>query len=821
MSEPASITHQNTTKLKRRKAKRKRPAGSRYLWYSGWELSPFDFKQIVCSVPKMKWRLALRCHKGEVTLPFAKYDKRQSRWPMRKKPADFPQTRRAQQTLPKWFPTATSITTSHLLSTSSIAMLKILDPRHLLASSSPTDSMTDTSHHEDDRRLDNAGSPEGTETREPLHTEGSLRSGLVAAAVHPPPFVTTAHVGGAMSAASDTTPGSPSLSGHVEAPQDLPHEPPIRLPPAVDQVIGNRDLLCHIFSNFLPVDAGPQLLGPTERRMLGRLAVTCPAFANPALDCLWRCLASLVPLIRLIPTVQCIDGVYYIADVSSSSPEVNHSSLGPLKNYAKRVRVIEVAEVTLSRNTATIDATVYLLLSQALGRTALLPGLVSITLDFIYPGFPLHSLPLLFPGTAAHPALTHVSISGPAFNAKVFQRIGLPLLASRTMETLKHLEISWHPSTTGVQGVDDKFWENVVVFKHLKSLRIYLPTCEVPKPFLCVLGKRVVSLQNLTLDVRLPTARILSPRSPSSSAVVLRPKKKKGRQLVDSTSRDTVEALPDESVWSIDSNLFPNLRYLSISNRNDTNVFLCQSIPSVATNITHLVLYVNETIMSTLSATVEHLEKCCSLQKLELQERAVASSIVGTETRISLSHTLHPFLSQLTLDELVINVSAFRDPVEFTNDTDTAEDLLSRIFVAASGLQEVPKPLQSLTLPRKWGTSQIPLKALVTASQHAPDLQNLTISIDSSPSCLPAITSKPLIPRPSALRHLQVRDYRDVNRFPFTARDYKSISEYLDECFPDLVRVGVVSTALGDREAWDFINYFRQLLQDKRRQRSS
>ncbi|KAF6757911.1 hypothetical protein DFP72DRAFT_889368 [Ephemerocybe angulata] len=49
MSE-AAITHQGTTSVKRHTDKRK----SRYLWYSGWELSPFDFKQVVCSVPEMK-----------------------------------------------------------------------------------------------------------------------------------------------------------------------------------------------------------------------------------------------------------------------------------------------------------------------------------------------------------------------------------------------------------------------------------------------------------------------------------------------------------------------------------------------------------------------------------------------------------------------------------------------------------------------------------------------------------------------------------------------------------------------------------------------
>ncbi|KAF5320527.1 hypothetical protein D9611_010801 [Ephemerocybe angulata] len=49
MSE-AAITHQGTASVKRHTDKRK----SRYLWYSGWELSPFDFKQVVCSVPEMK-----------------------------------------------------------------------------------------------------------------------------------------------------------------------------------------------------------------------------------------------------------------------------------------------------------------------------------------------------------------------------------------------------------------------------------------------------------------------------------------------------------------------------------------------------------------------------------------------------------------------------------------------------------------------------------------------------------------------------------------------------------------------------------------------
>lgn len=48
----------------------------------------------------------------------------------------------------------------------------------------------------------------------------------------------------------------------------------------------------------------------TSRRNLLWVALTCKAFLEPALDCLWRFLDSLFPLLKLLPSFTQSDGTY-------------------------------------------------------------------------------------------------------------------------------------------------------------------------------------------------------------------------------------------------------------------------------------------------------------------------------------------------------------------------------------------------------------------------------------------------------------------------------------------------------------------------------
>lgn len=46
------------------------------------------------------------------------------------------------------------------------------------------------------------------------------------------------------------------------------------------------------------------------RMELRKLATVCKSFKDPALDLLWSCLDSLLPLIRVLPNLKMIENAY-------------------------------------------------------------------------------------------------------------------------------------------------------------------------------------------------------------------------------------------------------------------------------------------------------------------------------------------------------------------------------------------------------------------------------------------------------------------------------------------------------------------------------
>ena len=71
---------------------------------------------------------------------------------------------------------------------------------------------------------------------------------------------------------------------------------------AKDSFLRNPDLMAETFS-YLQVknDTG-------NRRCLLNVALTCKGFVDLALDVLWEALNSLVPLLKLLPALQVVDG---------------------------------------------------------------------------------------------------------------------------------------------------------------------------------------------------------------------------------------------------------------------------------------------------------------------------------------------------------------------------------------------------------------------------------------------------------------------------------------------------------------------------------
>jgi hypothetical protein len=106
---------------------------------------------------------------------------------------------------------------------------------------------------------------------------------------------------------------SPSHSGQDHGEGDVSAAPvndaPVPSPPTPrEEVLSNRDILAVVFEAFLPITGGPP--DKATRAFLRDLALLCRSFSEPALDCLWRELHSLVPLIRLLDSAVVVDGAY-------------------------------------------------------------------------------------------------------------------------------------------------------------------------------------------------------------------------------------------------------------------------------------------------------------------------------------------------------------------------------------------------------------------------------------------------------------------------------------------------------------------------------
>ena len=82
------------------------------------------------------------------------------------------------------------------------------------------------------------------------------------------------------------------------------------LPPSPkDLLIASHDVLVLIFKLFIapvPVDTPKTRFTRGGRKQLLNLALTCKAFVDPALECLWSHLESLEPLFKLHPGLKTV-----------------------------------------------------------------------------------------------------------------------------------------------------------------------------------------------------------------------------------------------------------------------------------------------------------------------------------------------------------------------------------------------------------------------------------------------------------------------------------------------------------------------------------
>ncbi|TEB28691.1 hypothetical protein FA13DRAFT_1735515 [Coprinellus micaceus] len=577
---------------------------------------------------------------------------------------------------------------------------------------------------------------------------------------------------------------------------DVPPSPP---PTPREEVLSNRDILTLIFETFLPPASCPP--EKATRGFLHRLALLSRPFSGAALDCLWKDLDSLLPLVRLLdPLVFVEDGVYYPSGSISGLSDT-------FSKYASRVRSLHILEETSTVRPNRVDPSVYLFLTQFLNGKPLLPGLGTIHFETVDdPSFSWQTLPVLFPC----PSLSSVVLTGSAIQNSLSRRVTVPLLVTRS-PSLKSFAID-DDAYAGSDAYETLFTSGILQLRDLQSLSCALRGTlfrssigltvrqKVPPHFLNDLGTKLRHLEQLKLGLELPIS-------------LTRKKSKKG-----GTASATQET----------RNIFPNLHRLSLSHLSDTHFMKCENISSLLHNIVFLTLTVRQSWISSLTDIVIGLARSRHLCHLTLMEDSAQPTVALT------AYDIHLILTHLNLDELHIQVNelaqpelpavegqggAEPDPSEPTTG-ESATSCLRRILTATSTRKGDRKVLRSLTLPQTWEEGDAGVTLLAEVAMKAPYLECLGISFDSSlteskTSDLSAPTGE--IRLPSALKYLHICDSR-TSAQPFTPMEYKSIAQYLDACFPNLMELNVQpSSNACVIDHWAHVEHLRVMYQEIRR----
>jgi len=88
---------------------------------------------------------------------------------------------------------------------------------------------------------------------------------------------------------------------------------------AKSDLLSNSDVLAYLFAFLEPDGIVDRERLVEARKDLLSASLVCSSFRDPALDCLWRFLDSLVPLLRLLPGIK-QNGKTYVSLRSVSRP---------------------------------------------------------------------------------------------------------------------------------------------------------------------------------------------------------------------------------------------------------------------------------------------------------------------------------------------------------------------------------------------------------------------------------------------------------------------------------------------------------------------
>ncbi|KAJ2929307.1 hypothetical protein H1R20_g7785, partial [Candolleomyces eurysporus] len=550
-----------------------------------------------------------------------------------------------------------------------------------------------------------------------------------------------------------------------------PPATPLRLPP-VKEVLSNYTLLNRIFSNIIPLDdrdADGATIAEGRKRLLA-IARVSVAFRDPALDCLWKCLGSLIPLILLIDSVHLVDGVYTVSNIHIHGDQLKPSFF----KYAERVRTLEISQrMAIVGKDAPIDPSIQLLLSQQLGGTPLLPRLELIILSS-----PITSSSIALPLLILLPcsSLSAVEVQGPILETAWCHKVFLPTLASRASSSLKHLALKHDKA--GLSGGGP--WATLGLFKELRTLSLHSPESHffgvTPFRDLGSLLNGLIHLQNLTLHLPGP----------------------------DSASR-----IPASSLRHL--SLLEELNMVGWMQEQSRASQLL--VPAVVRSLVSLTLTFSQPgTWSTLEEVGRTLLSTRTLKRVTLQSNQSSTGILGS--------AILNFFKAVRLEDVTINIERLEE---------TDDSFFGKLLDTVGGFQLHASQhlLRSLVLPPGWTGKPPDLSSLTQIAQKAPTLQRIGIPIHSElhPPILQHITklisSGPLGPERSNLVHLELCDTRDPEKSShISLHQYQIIAQYIDMLFPRLVSISLHPNSKC-RDFWPWIEQLRLMYREMRLKLSS
>jgi hypothetical protein len=247
------------------------------------------------------------------------------------------------------------------------------------------------------------------------------------------------------------------------------------------------------------------------RMRLRDLALTCKAFKDPALNCLWTFMDSLIPLVKILPNLHILDNTYvsfihlsppYFSNFSYPSKQYFHGTLpndSAFRQYAPKIRILDLRPPPASQpnppqEPIAISAQLLVYLMRELEGHLIFPGLKKVEIRHFASsgGLDVFSVLPLMCSSSVH----SVALLGNAFSSPLFRNCCLPAMSHR-LGSLKYLLIKFTNRNAASNLCDP-----ILRLTTLENLQLEFSKAEgIPPNMILRLARTLTKLTTLVLDI--------------------------------------------------------------------------------------------------------------------------------------------------------------------------------------------------------------------------------------------------------------------------------------------------------------------------------